>query len=118
LLRVEEVDFANLDEAPAGPSNDMLRVTNSPARELSTTSTPRPFVSVRISSAKASERESRTCSTPRERRRSRFRGLPAVVKISAPARWASWIAAKPTPPAPAWMRTRSPGFKAPKRSNP
>ena len=35
----------------------------------------------------------------------------AVAKTSAPMCWASWIAAIPTPPAPAWISTLSPAFR-------
>ena len=35
-------------------------------------------------------------------------GIAQIIRQVAPARFASWIAASPTPPAPAWMRTVSP----------
>ena len=54
------------------------------------------------------ERESTATSTPRERRSSRFSGLPAEAKMRAPQLCAICSAAKPTPPAPAWIRTVSP----------
>ncbi len=38
-------------------------------------------------------------------------GALAVARTSAPKACASWIAAKPTPPAPAWISTRSPRFR-------
>ena len=34
-------------------------------------------------------------------------------KISAPIRFATWVAAIPTPPAAAWISTRSPGLSPP-----
>ena len=60
---------------------------------------PSPSVMRMISSAKSSERESMTCRIPSDLRNSRFSGVPAVAKISTPARWANWTAAWPTPPA-------------------
>ena len=39
--------------------------------------------------------------------------LDAVAITVAPARLASWIAATPTPPAPAWMSTVSPDCRWP-----
>ena len=50
-------------------------------------------------------------SRPSSRRASHLAGL-AVAKTSAPRCWAIWIAAMPTPPAPAWISTRSPGLQA------
>ena len=72
----------------------------SPVRLFSTTSIPAPSVTSRISRLKAVERLSNTCSTPSERRNACLRAL-AVANTSAPAAWANWIAASPTPPAPA-----------------
>ena len=40
-------------------------------------------------------------------------GAEAVPKISAPALRAIWVAAIPTPPAAAWISTRSPYFIPP-----
>ncbi len=93
---------------PWGLSRRRLRIWPSPARELRTTSTPWPSVSCRTCSANSRLRESRTCSTPSRRTRSRLAGVPAVAMIRAPASWANWIAARPTPPAPAWISTVSP----------
>ena len=53
---------------PDGASVERLFPIASPDSELRTTSTPSPFVRSRISSAKASVRESKISSTPRERR--------------------------------------------------
>ena len=49
-------------------------------------------------------------SRPSRCERPHLAGL-AVAKTSAPRCWASWTAAMPTPPAPAWTRTRSPGLQ-------
>ena len=43
--------------------------------------------------------------------RSSRSSLDAVAITVAPARFASWIAAMPTPPAPAWISTVSPGLQ-------
>ena len=51
-------------------------------------------------------------SRPSASRRASFSSLDAVASTVAPARLASWIAARPTPPAPAWMSTVSPGLQA------
>ncbi|MNC87482.1 hypothetical protein D3C83_32110 [compost metagenome] len=96
---------------PKGFSTRRLRLIASPASELSTTSTPRPLVIERISSLKASERESSTWSAPSRRRKSRFSSEPAVAKISAPLHLAIWMAAMPTPPAAPWMRIFSPSCR-------
>ncbi len=58
---------------------------NSPLSELRTTSTPRPSVAASTPSAKSSERESNTCSTPSPARIARLAGLPAVAYTSAPS---------------------------------
>ena len=96
--------------APPCAAAERLLGMNSSVSELSTMSIPSPRVCAMTSSAKASERESITCGTPMDCSTARFFGLPAVAKISAPARWASCTAAMPTPPAAAWIRTRSPLF--------
>ena len=82
----------------------------SPVRLLRTTSTPAPPVASRISFPNAVWRLSKTCSTPSERRYPCFGSL-AVAKTSAPAACTHWMAARPTPPAPAWTRTRSPAAR-------
>ena len=46
-----------------------------------------------------------------------FSGLPAVAMMRAPPPLASWIAAVPTPPAPACTSSHSPAFKAARRIN-
>ncbi len=76
-------------------------------------SRPRPPVLFITSAAKSKERESKTWRTPRDSRNARFSLLPAVVKISAPARRATWTAANPTPPEAAWIRTLSPDRSPP-----
>ena len=86
----------------------------SPVRLFSTTSTPSPPVASKICSPKRVWRLSKTCRTPSERRYACF-GALAVAKTSAPAACASWMAASPTPPAPAWISTRSPA-RRPDRS--
>src|SRR6266536_1057943 len=52
-------------------------------------------------------------SMPYSRRRSSFSSLDAVASTVAPARFASWMAARPTPPPPAWIKTVSPACKWP-----
>ena len=90
--------------------------TNSPARALRTTSTPSPSVASRNLSLNSRSREEAMWSSarPASRSTSHLAGL-AVAKTSAPRWRASWIAAMPTPPAPAWIRTFSPAF-SPARS--
>ena len=77
-------------------------------RLFNTTSTPSPPVALRICSPKSMVRLSKRCLTPNDFRYCLL-GALAVANTSAPAACASWMAASPTPPAPAWMRTRSPG---------
>ena len=86
-----------------------------PVRLFSTTWTPAPPVAARISSPNVIRRLSNTWATPSDRRYARFDAL-AVANTSAPAARASWMAASPTPPAPAWTSTRSPAA-SPTRSN-
>ncbi len=71
-------------------------------------STPRPPVRSRISAAKSVVREFITWVTPIASRCLRFSAEPTVAKTSAPARRASCTAVNPTPPAAAWISTRSP----------
>ncbi len=52
-------------------------------------------------------------SSPSRPSRARRWGLDAVASTVAPARFASWIAAMPTPPAPAWTSTVSPAWRRP-----
>ena len=52
-------------------------------------------------------------SRPKSFRRSSRSSLDAVASTVAPARFASWIAAMPTPPAPAWISTVSPACRWP-----
>ena len=52
-------------------------------------------------------------SRPNSFRRSSFSSLDAVEITVAPACLASWIAAMPTPPAPAWIRTVCPASRLP-----
>src|ERR1044072_6787254 len=80
---------------------------NSPASELRTTSMPSPSVAARNSSVKPSSREEEMWSrgTPNSSSAPHLPG-PAVAKTSAPMCRASWIAAIPTPPAPAGIRAR------------
>ena len=52
-------------------------------------------------------------SAPRATSATHFFALRAVATTDAPARFASWIAAVPTPEAAAWTRTRSPAFRPP-----
>ena len=78
----------------------LVSMKPSPVRLFSTTSTPAPLVASRISSPNAVVRLSNTCSTPSDRRYACLRAL-AVAKTSAPAACAHWMAASPTPPAPA-----------------
>ena len=86
-----------------------------PVRLLSTTWTPSAPVASRISSPNLVWRLSNTCSTPSDRRYDCL-GALVVAKTSAPAAWANCTAANPTPPVPAWIKTRSPAF-SPARSN-
>ncbi len=50
---------------------------------------------------------------PSECRKRRLSGLPAVAKMRAPARRAKATAARPTPPAAAWIRTLWPALRPP-----
>ena len=52
-------------------------------------------------------------SRPRSNNGFRRSRLDAVASTVAPARFASWIAATPTPPAPAWISTVSPVVRWP-----
>jgi len=90
--------------------------TNSPARESSTTSTPRPPVTARNWRAKSSVREDaiRPEATPSSATSDCLAAL-AVANTSAPRCLASCTAAIPTPPAAAWISTDSPG-RSPARS--
>jgi hypothetical protein len=82
---------------------------NLPAREFSTTSTPRPSVAARNRSSKSGEREEAmwSSSSPIARSVSCLPGL-AVAKTSAPADRASCTAAIPTPRVAACTSTDSP----------
>ena len=102
---------------PSGASAVKLSSSSSPARLLSTTSTPRPPVRSSTSAANPGPRELITCSTPIARRNPHLPAL-AVAKTSAPNRRASRTAACPTPPAAAWISTRSPAFKSARRHSP
>lgn len=82
--------------------------SRSPVRELSTTSTPRPLVSLRMPGAKSVLREEnmRSAGMPYWSVNSLlFSWVPTVAKISAPRCWQSWMLASPTPPAAECMRT-------------
>ncbi len=61
------------------------------------------------SHAKAVERESATAALPSRRSSSRLFGLLAVARFTPPSRRSTGSAARPTPPAAAWMRMRAPG---------
>jgi len=63
--------------------------------------------------AKAVDRESNTCAIPISWRNWRFSGLPAVANTSAPNQRATATAARPVPPAAAWINTRSPRRRRP-----
>ena len=52
-------------------------------------------------------------SRPSSFSRSNRSSLDAVAKTRAPARFAIWIAAMPTPPAPAWIKAVSPACRWP-----
>ena len=52
-------------------------------------------------------------SAPSARVRSSFSGVPAVVKTRAPAAFASWMAALPTPLALEWISTVCPACSPP-----
>ncbi len=85
---------------------------NSPVNAFSTTSTCGNFCSKLVS------RELPMCASSRPSPRSTSH-LPslAVANTSAPRCFATWIAAMPTPPAPAWTRTFSPGRTLPSSIN-
>ena len=115
LLGVADVGLAHLEEAAAAAASSASEAsTNSPASELRTTSTPSPPVASRNLSLKSRSREEAMWSSARPSARAApptWRGW----RWRRPRRrggWASWIAAMPTPPAPAWIRTFSPGFQA------
>ena len=91
---------SSTNRPPSARQDRLASMKPSPVRLFSTTSTPAPPVASRISRPNAVVRLSNTCSTPSERRYARLRAL-AVAKTSAPAAWAHWMAASPTPPAPA-----------------
>src|SRR6201990_2385326 len=93
--------------------------TNSPANELSTTSTPRPSVADKNFSANPSDRESAICSSsnPMARNVSHLPQL-AVTNTSAPQCRASCTAAIPTPPVAACTNTFSPAFRPANTDNP
>ncbi len=92
---------------------------NSPARELSTTSTPRPPVAARKDRSKSRVREEAMwlSATPAPRRACHLAGL-AVEYTSAPRWRAIWRAAVPTPPAPACTSTDSPARRSARSTRP
>ncbi|RFZ41842.1 hypothetical protein DAVIS_02360 [Mycobacterium marinum] len=92
---------------------------NSPASELSTTSTPRPSVTAKNLSAKSTVRESPmwSSSNPMRRRMSHLPRL-AVTNTSSPHCRASCTAAMPTPPVAACTNTDSPDRTPARSDNP
>jgi hypothetical protein len=92
---LDEIALADLDE-PA-----VRRADGEALPLFRTTSTPRPPVKRRTSSAKSNVRESITRGTSRERSRALFSSLPAVARTIPPVCCANWTAARPTPPAAA-----------------
>jgi len=104
---------------PPGASSRSDASVNSPARELSTTSTPAPPVADENFSSKSSVRESPMWSSSNPIARRVFH-LPrlAVANTSAPQCRASWTAAMPTPPVAACTSTRSPARSPANTDNP
>src|SRR5271166_4495405 len=92
---------------------------NSPASELSTTSTPAPPVVARNFSSNSNIRESAmwSSSKPMARNVSHLPRL-AVAKTSAPQCRASCTAAMPTPPVAACTNPRCPAFTSANTDNP
>ncbi len=78
------------------------------------TSAPRPSVSRRTSSTKSTERVVDAVVEPQLGQPVEPLGaLDAVASTVAPARLASWMAAMPTPLAPAWTSAVSPAWRRP-----
>ena len=104
---------------PSGANNRSEASTNSPASELSTTSTPRPPVADKNFPSKSSVRESAiwSSSNPIARNVSHLPRL-AVAKTSKPQCRASCTAAIPTPPAAACTSTDSPARTRAKADKP
>ncbi len=78
LLGVADVGLAHLDQAPAGARSRSEASTKSPARELRTTSTPRPPPAARNRSSKPRSRDEarRESSQPSARSRARLCSRP------------------------------------------
>lgn len=98
---------------PSNPRQRMEACNLSSASEFKTTSTPCPSVSFIIICSNDVSREFpifRSFSFGNlSIKNARFSGVPTVVNTRQPICKAIAMAAWPTPPVPAWMRTDSPG---------
>ena len=104
--------LASSTKCPPWARQDRLAsMKPSPVRLFTMTSTPVPSVASRTPAPKSVVRLSNTWATPMERRNGRL-GALAVAITSAPAARASSMAANPRPPAPAWIKTRSPALRS------